>query len=76
MLDKTIAAELRKDAIDPGIDHQIVANLKVVTGLTHNAIAFVTGDFKILDQNIISRVENRIVEVAKSIQRCALTPPE
>ena len=72
VLDQPIGAELRKDTVDAGIDNNVIANLKIIAGLTHNAIAFVAGNFKIFDEDIIPRVENRVIELAEAVQRCAL----
>ena len=73
MFNQAINTELGKDSIDAGIDDDIVANLKIIPRLTHNAVALVAGNFKVGDKDIIPGIENRIVELAEAIQSRALT---
>ena len=54
MFNHTIDAELGEDPVDTGVDNYIIANLKIITGLAHDAIAFVAGNFKVGDQDIIA----------------------
>ena len=67
-----VSAQLREDAIDTGIDNHIIANLKVIARLPHNAIAFILGDAEVLDNHIIARVKNGIIQLAQAIHSGAL----
>ena len=67
MFNHAVDAELGEDSIDTGVDNNIVANLKIITRLAHDAIAFVAGNFKVGDQDIIARIENCIVKFAEAI---------
>ena len=67
VLNQTVSTQLRKDAIDAGVDNHIVANLKIVAGLAHNAIAFVFSDAEVFDHHIVAGVENGIIEFAQPI---------
>ena len=73
VLNQAISSELRENTINTRIHYDIIANLKIVTRLTHDAIAFILGNTKVFDNNIVARIENGVVELAQTIKSCPLT---
>ena len=54
VLNETVVAKLREDAVETGVDHPVVSNREVVSRLPHDRIAFVLRDLEPLDTEAVS----------------------
>ena len=60
--DQAVRAEFRKDTVDARVDYVVFANQEVVTGLTHDGVAFVMLNLQVLDGYVVARVKHGVVE--------------
>ena len=54
VLNETVVAKLRENAVEASIDHPVVSNREVVSRLPHDGIAFVLRDLEPLYTEAIS----------------------
>ena len=54
VLNETVVAKLRENAVEASIDHPVVSDREVVSRLPHDGIAFVLRDFEPLDTKAVS----------------------
>ena len=71
VLDDAVLAELREDAVHAGVHNHVVADLEVVAGLPHDPVALVVADLEVLGDEVVARVEDRVVELLLAVEHRA-----